>query len=366
MKLHIRRACAAVALGLLALPAFAQHMGQVQARPALKPPEALVAYFAQVRQAEQITDLEKRCLAYPDLPGNQWPAGAAEWRCLTLRPPALSLEEIEAKLATSDGPAWLEQRLEALLEAHYNDPRERDRVSYVFGQFDGSEGSGDIATQWLRKMPESPFALTAMGMHRAAQGWDARGGEFISKTSEAQLKRMGQLFAGAVPLLTDALEREPRLTPACIALAAIGRQSSDALQQQGLAQCLRADPASYDVVWEWMIAAQPKWGGSIRAMNAVGAYIVQHGPENPTLYSLLAEPPGYEAAHMESHVEGRLEGFVAASRAGPGARMMKSAGHAYWAKDDHWMALAYLSQALRFWPRLQELRALRGLVLHEI
>src|SRR5688500_2926313 len=141
MKVCIRRACAVIVFGCLALPAFAQEAAQVRAPAASKPPEALAAYFAQVRQAEQITDPEKRCLAYPDLPGNQWPAGAAEWRCLMVRPPALSLEEMEAKLATSDGPAWLEQRLEALLEAHYNDPRERDRVSYVFGQFDGSEGS---------------------------------------------------------------------------------------------------------------------------------------------------------------------------------------------------------------------------------
>jgi tetratricopeptide (TPR) repeat protein len=367
MKVHMRRACAVIALGLLALPAFAQHIGQVQARPASKPPEALAAYFAQVRQAEQIADLEKRCLAYPDLPGNQWPAGAAEWRCLTLRAPVVSLDEIEARLATSDGAAWLEQRLEAVLEAHYNDPRERDRISYVFGHFDGSERSGEIATQWLRKMPESPFALTAMGTHRAAQGWGARGSEFVSKTSEAQLKRMNQLFAGAVPLLTEALEREPRLTPACIALAEIGRQSSDALQQQGLAQCLRADPASYDVVWEWMIAAMPKWGGSMRAMNAVGAYIVQHGPENPTLYSLLAEPPGYEAVHSDNYAEAdKAKAFVAASRAGPGARMMTSAGRAHWDKDDPWTALMYFSQALRFWPRSHEVNTLRGLVLHEV
>lgn len=354
-----------VVLGLLALPAFAQQLGHVPAHVAPKPPEALAAYFAQVRQAEQITDPEKRCLAYPDLPGNQWPAGAAEWRCLMLRAPVLPLEEIEARLATPDGAAWLEQRLEALLEANYNDPRERDRLFPVFNLFDSSERAGNIATLWLRQMPQSPFALTAMGKHRAAQGWDARGGAYISKTSEAQLKRMSQLFAGAAPLLAEALEREPRLTPACLALAGIGRQSSDALQQQALAQCLSADPASYDVVWEWMTAAMPKWGGSLRAMNQVGAHVLQHGPENPKLYSLLAEPPGYEAAQMDTYAEGR-EGFVAASRAGPGARMMTSAGRAYWAKDDSWTALVYFSQALRFWPRSQEVGRLRGVVLQQL
>lgn len=363
MKIRIRFCCAMVVLAWLALPAFAQN-GQVQRQPAAKPPDALAAYFAQVRQAEQIADPEKRCLAYPDLPGNQWPVGAAESRCRMVRPPVLPLEDIEARLETPDGAAWLEQRLEALLEANYNDPRERDQLFRVFDLFDGGERAENIATQWLRQNPQSPFALTAMGKNSAAQGWGARGNAYVSETSAAQLKRMEQLFAGATLLLNDALEREPRLTPACEALASIGRQSSDALQQQALAQCLRADPASYDVVWEWMTAAMPKWGGSLRAMNEVGAYVMQHGPENPMLYSLLAEPPGYEAERMGTYLDG-LEGFVAASRAGPGARMMTNAGRAYWAKDDPWMALVYFSQALRFWPKSQEVRRLRGVVLQQ-
>ena len=365
MKAHISHGWIVVVLGLLALPAFAQQVGHVPPHVAPKPPEALAAYFAQVRQAEQIADPEKRCLAYPDLPGNQWPEGAAEWRCLTLRPPLVSLEEMETRLATPDGAAWLEQRLEAILEAHYNDPRERDRLFQVFAFFDSGERAGNIATQWLRQMPQSPFALTAMGKHRAAQGWGARGGAYVSETSPAQLKRMNQLFASAAPLLTDALKHEPRLTPACEALAAIGRQSSDVLQQQAQDQCLRADPLSYNVVWERMTAAMPKWGGSLQEMNKVGAYVVQHGPENPTLYSLLAEPPGYEAMQMDTRLEGE-ESFIAASRAGPGARMMTSAGRALWDKGDPWTALVYFSQAMRFWPGSQEVSLLRGLVLHQL
>lgn len=364
MKVCIRRGCAVVVLVLLVLPAFAQQLGHVHAHVAPKPPKALAAYFAQVRQAEQISDPEKRCLAYPDLLGNQWPADAAEWRCLMVRAPVLSLEEIEARLATPDGASWLEQRLEALLEANYGDRRDRDRLFHVFNLFDGDDRAGNIARQWLRQMPQSPFALTAMGKHRAAQGWSARGGAYVDKTSAAQLKRMSQLFVGATPLLTEALEREPRLTPACEALAEIGRQSSDDLQQQALTRCLHADPASYDVVWEWMTAAMPKWGGSMQEMNKVGAYVIQHGAENPMLYSLLAEPPGYEAAQMDTYVEG-MEGFVAASRAGPGAGMMSKAGHAYMAKDDPWMAAMYWSQALRFWPGSQEVRALRGQALYK-
>jgi tetratricopeptide (TPR) repeat protein len=385
MGIRMRGGCARALLGLLALPglAHAQTPAQTPAQPQAQqsqaqqtqpqqtqpqtppaPPEALVAYFAQVRQAEAIQDPEQQCLAYPDLPDNAWPAGAAQTRCLLTRASPLPLAEIESRLAAPDGGAWLEQRLNAMLDANA-DPRERDRISSVFDPFDGGERAGSVATLWLRQMPESPFALTAMGKHRAAQGWTARGTQYAYKISDAQLQRMRQLFSGAALLLSDALKREPRLTPACVALAEIGRQSSDALQQESLAKCLRADPISYFVVWEWMNGAMPKWGGSMEAMNMVAAYIRQHGPENPMLYSLLSQPLGYEASQMDKYADGQ-EGFVAASRAGPGARMMTNAGHAYWAKDDPWMALVYWSQALRFWPKDTELRGWRGRGLYQV
>ncbi|KAF1717660.1 hypothetical protein CSC74_01675 [Pseudoxanthomonas yeongjuensis] len=351
-------------LGLLALPGLAQAQAQAQPRTPPAPPEALIAYFAQVRQAEVIQDPEQRCLAYPDLPDNAWPAGAAQSRCLTVRAPVLPLAEIESRLATADGGAWLEQRLDEMLDAN-DEPRERDRIFAVLNLFDASERAGSVATLWLRQMPQSPFALTAMGKHRAAQGWASRGTQYVYKTSDAQLQRMRQLFAGAAPLLSDALEREPRLTPACVALAEIGRQSSDTLQRSALEQCLQADPLSYYVVWEWMNSATPKWGGSMEAMDMVAAYIRQRGPENPTLYSLLSQPPGYEASLMDKYADGQ-EGFVAASRAGPGAYMMSKAGYAYWAKDDPWMALVYWSQAMRFWPDDMEVRGMRGRALHHV
>lgn len=358
----MRGGCARALFGLLAMPGLVQAQAQAQTPPAQ--PEALVAYFAQVRQAEAIQDPEQRCLAYPDLPDNAWPAGAAQARCLLVRAPPLPLAEIESRLATADGGAWLEQHLDEMLDANA-DPRERDRIFHVFDPFDASEHAGSVATLWLRQMPESPFALTAMGKHRAAQGWASRGTQYAYKISDAQLQRMRQLFAGAAPLLSDALKREPRLTPACVALAEIGRQSSDALQQAALAKCLQADPLSYYVVWEWMNGAMPKWGGSMDAMNAVAAYIRQHGPENPMLYSLLSQPLGYEASQMDKYADGQ-EGFVAASRAGPGARMMTNAGYSYWAKNDPWMALVYWSQAMRFWPDDMEVRGMRGRALHYV
>ncbi len=355
-------ACAGLILctALLSGPASAQDRKGDHSQP----PAELASYFEQVRKAEAIEDREQRCLAYPDLPGNQWPEAAAAGRCVrTMQEVGFSLDELHGLLAEAEGAARLEARMQALLEAHYTDPRQRDRIFSVFNHFDEGDQAGAVAAAWLRKAPRSPFAMTAMGTHRAEQGWSARGGAYVANTSAPQLQRMRQEFAGAVPLLVEALELEPRLTPACGTLAGIGRMSSDSLQQHSLAHCLQVDPLSYALVWEWMKSAMPKWGGSPNDMAVVAAYVRKHGVQNPALCSLLAEPPGYEASVAKKFNEGR-EAFVAASRAGPGAAMMRDAGRASWTVDDGpWTAIMYFSQALRFWPDELKIRGWRGMAL---
>ena len=349
-------------MGLLlagALPGTA--LAQVPGVEVSTPPAELADYFEQVRKAEAIKDPAQRCLAYPDLPGNKWPEGAAAARCAYLgQEVGFSLEDLRAILYEADGAARLEAQMQALLEAHYSEPQQRDRIFKVFGRFDDGVAAGAVAVAWLRKAPRSPFAMTAMGTHRAKQGWKARGGAWAANTSAPQLQRMNQEFSGAVPLLAEALELEPRLTPACLELTGIGRMSSDRLQQHSLARCLQVDPLSYALVWEWMRSAMPKWGGSLEDMAVVAAYARKHGPQNPMLYSLLSEPPGYPAKEAKTYAEGKA-GFVAASRAGPGAAMLRDAGHAFRAEyKEPWLAAMYWSQALRFWPDSTALLSARG------
>src|SRR5690606_37708877 len=191
-------------------------------------PAELEGYFAAALKAEQLADPVERCLAYPDLPGNQWPEGAAAAYCrMIARPKALALDELEQLLDQPDGAAAIDARLSALLEAHYQDPAQRDRIHEFFFQFDRSERSGEIAARWLRAAPRSPYAQTALGHHRVKLGWEARGGAYAPDTSAQQIKRMRQHFLAAIPLLNEALASEPRLAAACVELAGMGRMLSD-------------------------------------------------------------------------------------------------------------------------------------------
>lgn len=319
-------------------------------------PEEMRAYFEKALKAERLESIAERCDAYPDLPGNHWPAKAAWARCSWLRTRTFSLDEFESMLDGPDAPATIEAHLSKLLADHYADPNQRDQIYAFFRIFDASERSGALAARWLREAPDSPYAMTALGTHRARLGWEARGEAYAKDTSPQQLQRMRQHFAAALPLLFKAFEKEPSLGPACLELAKMGRQSSDLLQQVALSQCLDRDPLSFNVVFETMKASQPKWGGSMEAMIVTAEYVRTHGPQNPSLYTLMAEPLEYVIDEKNRPYGKALDDYLRGADLVPRPGMLEGAG---FGTKDLWRRAMLLSQALRFAPERGQARQIR-------
>lgn len=329
----------------------------------LKPPPEFAQYIAGVRKADAIENAEARCNAYPDLPGNQWRAGAAQGRCSILRAPAWSLDDIDRLLATPEGVAELERGFAALLDAHYKDQSQREQIFIALNVFDGDDRAGEIARRWLKLAPDSAFANTASGVYLGGAGWKARGTAYIGKTPAEQVERMGQFFAQAVPLYVKALEIEPRLSVACYKLNAIGRSSSSALEEYARAHCMKVDPDSYFLALEWITSAQPRWGGSEEKLRRAVAYAAARTDRNPLLGALLGEDTG-DKASLANDYGAVIDDLIGAARMGPSASVTGMAGGGYWNKDDPWPAVVYYSQATRFRPDEARYRFGRASVLY--
>lgn len=327
-----------------------------------KPPAKWAAYIDAARAVDAVADDEARCVAHPDLPGNSWRPDAGKWRCAILRKPPFQLDEIDRLLGSEDCRAGLESRFAALLDAHYKDQNQREQIFLAFAPFDSSARAGEIAKRWLEQSPGSAFANAALATHHGAAGWEARGSRFVRETSDEQLERMSRKFALAIPLYLKALEIEPRLSPACTDLAAIGRQASDALQQYAMARCTKVDPDSYFLAIERISAAKPKWGGSDAQLRYAVAYAQARVDRNPMLAALLGESAGYRPANAEDEAAVADE-LAAAAKMGPSGSLSSLAGRGYSRRGDRWAALVYLSQSLRFWPRSAERRYERAGVL---
>ncbi|MDI9239565.1 DUF4034 domain-containing protein [Lysobacter sp. LF1] len=325
-------------------------------------PPQWAKYVEQVRAADAIADMEARCLAYPDLPGNQWPAGAAQAQCALLRKPLYSLDDIERLSATAGGRAELEHGFRRLMKQSRRKGEHRDQMFASYAAFDASERAGQVAKQWLERAPESSFAMLAGGVHYAKSGAKARGRQYASQTSDEQFDRMHEAFAEAMPLLLRAQEREPRLSVACYWLSYIGRNISKELQRQALAHCEKVDPDSYYVALERIRASEPRWGGSSEALDEAVALAAKGVRRNPALGGLLGRSVGYRFT-LGGDFPADL--IVPPTRMGPNADLLGRAGRSisHTSFDPNWEDIVYLSQAVRFDPDDEQSHYIRAWVL---
>ncbi|MEG3049120.1 MAG: hypothetical protein RR792_02880 [Thermomonas sp.] len=354
---------------LLALSLALSLVPAVASAAAKTPPAEYAAYVAAMRKADAIADPLQRCLAYPDLPGNSWPAGAAKARCtMFLTPARYSLDAIDAKLKQPGGAAELEAAFAALLDAHFKEPAQREQISIALMVFrDNDYNKAErIARAWRAAAPDSAFARVALGHVLTRRGWNARGTDYAAKTPAENLKKMSGYFVDAAKEYMTALEGTSRLLPACEGLMAIGRQSSDDLQTYATERCLYIDPTSYYVVDELMTAAEPRWGGSEEAMKSVAAYAQEKAKINPVLSVFASHAAYYEISRMDDGDDQSIAILAPAALQVPNAAYLRYAGGAYLRKDDDWKALAYLSQALRFMPGYGQESRFRALVLRQL
>lgn len=228
-------------------------------------------YLVKARAAERIADPLQRCLAFPDLPGNHWPAGHAAAHCRFLalrRHPVLSLDAVAGYLSRHDA-AGLRTRLDGYLARHFDSRRHGEDIHTVFDQFHADARSDRLSLQWLQQAPADPYANLARARYLVAKAWKERGGQYAKDTPASNMENMDALVDRSVPLFQKAIEFEPQLMPAYIGLMdaamLIGRRD---LIDAAFARAIEQDPACLFLVRQRMRTLLPRWGGSYPALQA--------------------------------------------------------------------------------------------------
>lgn len=312
------------------------------------------AHLAAASAADRIADAVERCRAYPDLPGNAWPAGSAQAHCGRLADASPTRAEIESMLATDDGATRLEREFAERLDAHYRDPASSEAIFRAYQDFSSDDDSRRVAELWLAKSPASAFARMAMGRHLVSAAGNARGTRSMVETPEANRQTMQRLMGRGVAMLQSALESQPRLSPACVDLMVAARLvGDDNLRDTSTAHCLETDPLSWSVRFQWLMLKDPRWGGSYEALDAAIEQIRTLVPRNPALGVMLARGIGLRAYLPYlggAPLRDLSAGFEQASLIGPDPLFIGNAGIAAKERGDLRKAFVYLSQGLRFAP----------------
>lgn len=329
--------------------------------------EGYRSFIEKAKQAETIKDPLKRCLAYPDYPGNHWPASLAAAYCHFVFDPAITLDDVRGYL-DRNAFAELDARFKADLDRHFSKDDFSEVIHRDFDGFDASVASGQLSMRWIETAPRSPYALTARGEYFLAMARKARGGRWAADTPPENMQRMSEFVDKSIESFQQALALEPRLQQADVGITSAASYESryDALKA-AFEHGMSMDPACKVLTGAMMENLEPRWGGSYAAMTALAVQLSAYVQQRPLL-ALNTIWPQVDAADMAS----RNDSYDA------GVRMLRSVltdsanamafdkmgtwlDHA--TSADRWEQLVILLEASRFGTETQEASRIRGRLL---
>ena len=328
-----------------------------EADPLMAVPTPWREYLMAARTAEQIVDPLQRCLAFPDLPGNKWPAGHAEAHCrFHFAHEKITPTEIEVMLDKGELEE-LEKQLDERLALHFSDTDYSEIIHEDLYFWVDEEGrNGRIAEKWLQLAPHSAYANVAYANFLLRSAWKARGGNYSSETPRENLRRMSALVDQAIPYFDRAISINPKMMPAyagLIDLAAL--DSRDDLGRQALAAAKKVDPASGNIASMHMRSLTPRWGGSYEQMLAYANELSAHVTRRPQLAVYMTRPYADRGDRLIADgkiTDETLKVLDIAVGIGSDENALRDAANASQklAKDElgHIKALAYLLQDSRF------------------
>lgn len=320
----------------------------------------LKAFVAEATKAETISDPMQRCLAYPDPPGSHWTHAAVVSYCQYRLTPVVTFDQVRSFIEQGKS-AELDRIMADALNVQYTPPYAYGRLEHIFAN-DFDNGSLDIRPildAWKRDSPNSAFAYAASGYAYVAMAHDARGSDYINRTSQDKVDAMERLLQRADTDLQKAISIEPRITPVYAAMIhagglELGNEYAMNAAQQGLHQ----DPGSWLIYRQLLWLGMPQWGGSLTVLHRISADAVTHTAMNPLLAMVKNSALVYEAnvGNCDCGLPALPYEFPYVLDELASSTVLAAAGRTSWQQNMPSIAVVYLSEALRFAPEMTDAR----------
>lgn len=141
--------------------------------------------------------------------------------------------------------------------------------------------------KWVQTHPESPYGLTARGLHRLAVALQLRGSDATSDTPREKLAAMEVHINQAHQDLQSAMRLTPSLSVTSATMVRVLTVTGDRARLDAIARdALRANPLSFAVRLAHLNAQVPRWGGTFEQLVAAQDEAGKGAKQNPDLQRL--------------------------------------------------------------------------------
>ena len=219
--------------------------------------------------------------------------------------------------------AGLERLLGGLQRAFEEDAGASRPLELAYFAFDRVPRSAQGALdEWVDKHPVSYTALVARGCFYYFQGLAARGTKFLAETPEENLRTMGFFLGKSRADLERSLALTAKPYLSHLTMMSIERVAGSRQRQRAhYAQALKLAPQSVELRLAHMTSLEPRWGGSLREMEALVREARAQLQDAKAADRLAARIPAYRGDELQRKEDyaAALEQFDAAIALDPGA-----------------------------------------------
>lgn len=263
--------------------------------------------------------------------------------------------------------------LNALLEGYQKD-FERDFLTEytVFDAFESFSTQGPqiepFLDEWVAQMPGSFPPYLARGCHYNARGWETRGSEWASETSEEQFSGMEDYFGKAQKDFDAALKLNPNLLSAYVFSVDISNASGHGSPEQWFREGEKHMPYSLMLRVSFMGTLAPRWGGSYREMEKFAdesEALSSHNPNLRVLQGYIDFDKG-SLACVDEQYAAAVKQFTKALSYGEFYLYLEYRARCLGGLEKNHEAMADLDRAVRLRPQRVEILLLRAERLVEL
>ncbi len=225
----------------------------------------------------------------------------------------------------------LEKWFENMLQRYKQDVQFEWYLDRAYNAFSQDIVTPNDLDSWVASTG-SYIAYAARGIHKAEQGFNARGTKFINETRPSQISEMQRRHDEAAKDLHAAIRKQPSLMPAYAWLIYMTKSSDmQYTAKEILHQAEEQDKRTYTVRSAYLDSLQPKWGGSFEDMNAYAKQLMPYLDLNPRLWDLQGDSYYFRAfeLHREKNYEAAVQLYTEALKYGETQKRLKLRASAY-------------------------------------